>query len=111
MSKTGLWPREKPRPTDSHAELKVYDALRQQLPGNWTAWHPLRIRNISPYIPFSHTTSRHNRFIGLESGADYVRAAGISTVEQGFWLGPPMRPWTRDQGLAADQVFIGGDVV
>jgi hypothetical protein len=44
MSKTGLWPREKPRPTDSHAELNVYDALRQQLPGTWTAWHSLRIR-------------------------------------------------------------------
>ena len=44
MSNTGLWPREKPRPTDSHAELKVYEALSRLLPANWTAWHSLRIR-------------------------------------------------------------------
>lgn len=44
MSITGLWPREKPRPTDSHAEQKVYDVLSRQLPANWTAWHSLRIR-------------------------------------------------------------------
>lgn len=43
-SSTGLWPREKPRPTDSHAELKVYEALSRLLPANWTAWHSLRIR-------------------------------------------------------------------
>ena len=44
MSKAGLWPREKPRPTESQAELKVDDALRSQLPANWTAWHSLRVR-------------------------------------------------------------------
>jgi len=44
MSNTGLWPREKPRPTDSHAEQKVYEALSRCLPDNWTAWHSLRIR-------------------------------------------------------------------
>lgn len=44
MSRTGLWPREKPRPTDSRAEQKVYSALSAQLPDGWTAWHSLRIR-------------------------------------------------------------------
>lgn len=43
-SKIGLLPKERPRPTDSQAELKVYDALSRQLPKGWTAWHFLRIR-------------------------------------------------------------------
>ena len=49
MSNAGLWPRERPRPTDSHAEQKVYDALSRQLPANWTAWHSLRIRTVDGF--------------------------------------------------------------
>ncbi|PNU18655.1 hypothetical protein C2E25_16540 [Geothermobacter hydrogeniphilus] len=56
--KRGLWPRQQPRPTDSHAEQKVYAALRKQLPQNWTAWHSLRIRTAD----------------GLEGEGDFVLA-------------------------------------
>ena len=41
---TGIWPRSQPRPTDSHAEQRVHDALKRQLPPGWSAWHSLRIR-------------------------------------------------------------------
>lgn len=44
MLKPGLWPPHKPRTTQSHAELTVYEALAKQLPQGWYAWHSLRIR-------------------------------------------------------------------
>jgi len=31
----GLWPRENPRPTDSYAESKVYNSLKDRLPEGW----------------------------------------------------------------------------
>jgi len=40
----GLWPKEKPRPTQSEAEVKVYNALAGGLPSGWTAWHSLSVR-------------------------------------------------------------------
>ena len=40
----GLWPRERPRHTESRAEERVYEALKQQLPEGWFAWHSLRLR-------------------------------------------------------------------
>ncbi|MFC1488841.1 NERD domain-containing protein [Thermodesulfobacteriota bacterium] len=38
---SGLWPREKPRYTESHAEPKVYNSLKANLPKGWYAWHSL----------------------------------------------------------------------
>jgi hypothetical protein len=38
MSKAGLWPREKPRPTESSAEIRLYEAFGGDLPvcdGRW----------------------------------------------------------------------------
>ncbi|MBE0575168.1 MAG: hypothetical protein IH613_04640 [Desulfuromonadales bacterium] len=38
MNKAGLWPREKPRPTDSSAEIRLYEAFTGELPvrdGRW----------------------------------------------------------------------------
>ena len=61
MSKTGLWPREKPRPTDSHAELNVCEALCRQLPDSWIARHALRPASLFPDLPPVHVTSQHNR--------------------------------------------------
>jgi hypothetical protein len=61
MNKTGLWPREKPRPTDSHAELNVYEALRHQLPNSWIGWHALRPASLFPDLPPVHVTPQHNR--------------------------------------------------
>ena len=44
MSTQNLHPAEQPRPTSSHAELRVYEALKSGLPPGWTAWHSLRIQ-------------------------------------------------------------------
>jgi hypothetical protein len=44
-----IWPREAPRTTQSHAEHKVYQALKETLPKGWTAWHSLRIRTNEGY--------------------------------------------------------------
>ena len=40
----GLYPREKPRPTESQAEILVYESLKAHLPAGWYAWHSLRVR-------------------------------------------------------------------
>ena len=46
----GLYPRQAPRRTNSHAELRVYDALKcGGLPKHWTAWHSLRVRDGAGY--------------------------------------------------------------
>ena len=39
----GLYPREKPRHTESYAEPKVYNSLKAKLPEGWYAWHSLSI--------------------------------------------------------------------
>ena len=39
----GLYPREKPRHTESYAEPKVYNALKANLPEGWYAWHSLSV--------------------------------------------------------------------
>ena len=46
---TGLWPRERPRPTKSDAEIKVYNALAKDLPSGWSAWHSLSVRTEEGY--------------------------------------------------------------
>jgi len=84
MSKPGLWPREKPRPTDSHAELKVYDALRQQLPDSWTAWPALCPASLFPDLSPVHVTPQHNRH-EVRSGRP-GRAAG-EAVDPGVFEG------------------------
>ncbi len=43
LPNSGLWPREKPRHTESHGEHKVYNALKANLPEGWYAWHSLSI--------------------------------------------------------------------
>ena len=40
----GVYPREKPRTTESHAEILVYESLKAHLPAGWYAWHSLRLR-------------------------------------------------------------------
>lgn len=41
---SGVWPREKPRPTESRGEEIVWEALRKGLPAGWYAWHSVRVR-------------------------------------------------------------------
>lgn len=42
---SNLWPKEFPRHTDSGAEKKVFETLKDGLPKGWHAWHSLRLRN------------------------------------------------------------------
>jgi hypothetical protein len=39
-----LFPRSGPRPTTSHAEKVLYQALAKGLPDGWTAWHSVSVR-------------------------------------------------------------------
>jgi hypothetical protein len=44
MSKAGLWPREKPRPVESNAEIRLYEAFAGDLPvrdGRWFLYSKL----------------------------------------------------------------------
>src|SRR5262245_18107885 len=50
MATPGIHPAAGPRPTGSHAERRVYDALRTALPFGWYAWHSLRLRTHDAYL-------------------------------------------------------------
>jgi hypothetical protein len=39
----GVYPKEKPRTTESVGEVAVYDSLRSRCPRGWYAWHSLRL--------------------------------------------------------------------
>ncbi|MDH5494041.1 MAG: hypothetical protein OEY14_18975, partial [Myxococcales bacterium] len=46
----GLYPADQPRPTESRAEITVFEALRAGgLPRGWFGWHALRIRDPGGY--------------------------------------------------------------
>jgi len=95
MLKPGLWPPNKPRTTESHAELAVYEALAKQMPKGWYAWHSLKIR-----VP-GH----------LDAEADFIiadPARGILILEvkggrieecDGLWFsnGKLLKPAPREQ--------------
>ena len=61
MTAANLHPMQQPRPTISHAEQRVYEALQSGLPDGWTAWHSLRIHDDS----------------GAEGEGDGIRTLGI----------------------------------
>ena len=44
MVRPGIYPPQKPRTEEAHAELAVYEALKRALPKTWYCWHSLRIR-------------------------------------------------------------------
>src|ERR1700730_8953412 len=39
----GIHPRERPRTTESQAEVHLYESLKSGLPVGWYAWHSLRL--------------------------------------------------------------------
>ena len=39
-----LYPADAPRPTNSEAEKKLWEALKRKLPAGWRAWHSLKVR-------------------------------------------------------------------
>ncbi len=49
MANPGLYPRDQCRPTSSHAEKKLWQALKTQLPAGWYAWHSLKVRDAHGY--------------------------------------------------------------
>jgi protein-tyrosine-phosphatase len=95
MPTTNLHPNEQPRPTSSHAELRVYDALQSGLPSGWTAWHSLRIHDDD----------------GAEGEGDFVLVdpdrgllvievkGGAMEARDGRWFqnGQPLKHSPRDQ--------------
>jgi hypothetical protein len=41
----GLYPRERSRPTESNAEIRVYESLKPHMPPGWYGWHSLRLED------------------------------------------------------------------
>jgi hypothetical protein len=101
LSISCLWPREQPRPTESRAEQRIYDALKSQLPKGWSAWHSLSIRTDQ----------------GHEGEGDFVLAipshgflilevkGGLLEQRDGRWFqnGIPLNKAPREQALGYAQ--------
>jgi ATP:corrinoid adenosyltransferase len=95
MLKPGLWPPNKPRSTESHAELAVYDALSKQLPRGWYAWHSLRIR-----VP-GHPDAEADFIIADPAGGVLILEVKGGRIEErdGLWFsnGKLLKPAPREQ--------------
>jgi hypothetical protein len=92
-----IFPGEAPRPTRSHAERRVYEALARGLPDGWRAWHSLKLRIAGAW----------------EGEGDFVIAApdrglvvlevkgGRITLSGGHWLqnGQRLDRSPREQGM------------
>ncbi len=91
----GLWPKEQPRPTDSQAETKVYEALKRQLPDGWCAWHSLRIRTSAG------TEGEGDFVIAISDRGFLVLEVKGGHIEQrdGLWYqnGHPLKKAPREQ--------------
>lgn len=100
----GVWPREKPRPTESRGEEIVWEALQKGLPEGWYAWHSVRLR-LGP---------------GRETEGDFVIAApdrGLLVLEvkggriemrdgRFFQNSRAMDPAPRAQGLSFAHALV-----
>ena len=114
MSKAGLWPREEPRPTDSNAEIRVYDVLSRQLPSNWTAWHSLSVRTDKGsegegdfVIAFYNPVSRRRRTLLAEARDILLRHRPADTpVLLASSLGRPdeMLRYRKLEDLQVDEI-------
>lgn len=95
MVAPGLYPQQAPRPTDSHAESAVWQALRTQLPAGWYAWHSLRVRTRKGW------TREGDFVLAVPSRGLLVLEVKGGDVEQrdGRWLqnGRPMEPPPLEQ--------------
>lgn len=99
-----LYPQKFHRPTTSNAEIKVYDALKQNLPKGWYAWHSLKLRGKK----------------GMEGEGDFVIAipgkgvvimevkGGQISVEDGQWYqnGRLMDFTPRDQAHRFKRILM-----
>lgn len=92
---TGIHPVQSNRPTSSHAEMRVYDALQAGLPNGWTAWHSLKIRD-------NHGTEGEGDFVVVDpdNGLVVIEVKGGSLeARDGRWFqnGQPMQHSPLDQ--------------
>jgi hypothetical protein len=95
MPTQNLHPNEQPRPTSSHAELRVYDALQAGLPSGWTAWHSLRIHD-------DDGTEGEGDFVLIDPhrGLLVIEVkGGAMEARDGRWFqnGKPLKHSPRDQ--------------
>jgi hypothetical protein len=92
----GIHPREAPRPTDSHAERAVWEALHRGMPPGWYGWHSLRIRDPAGYAGEGDFVLAHpdRGFLVLEVKGGQVEQ------RDGCWLqnGRPMEEPPLEQG-------------
>ena len=90
-----VFPLDAPRPTKSHAERSVWEALKKGLPKGWTAWHSLRVKDKHAYLGETDFVLAHP-----ERGLLVLEVKG-GTVEQrdGRWYqnGTPMAESPLDQ--------------
>lgn len=104
MLKPGLWPPHKPRTTESHAELAVYDALEKQLPQGWYAWHSLRIR-----VP-GHSDAEADFVIADPARGILILEVKGGRIEEcdGVWLsnGRPLKQAPREQANCFLREFL-----
>jgi hypothetical protein len=92
-----VYPSDVPRPTSSRAERAVWDALRKRLPGGWTAWHSLRIRDRKSFLGEGDFVLAHPQrgLLALEVKGGQVECRG------GRWFsnGEPLEKAPLTQGL------------
>jgi hypothetical protein len=90
-----LHPRERPRPTRSHAEVAVWQAMKAGLPDGWRAWHSLRLRAGAKW-------EGEGDFVVAVPGRGLIVLevkGGQLTLEDGLWKqnGQRLDPPPRDQ--------------
>jgi hypothetical protein len=100
-----LHPNDHPRPTSSHAELRVYDALQSGLPSGWSAWHSLRIHD-------DDGAEGEGDFVLIDPGRGLLVIevkGGAMEARDGRWLqnGKPLKQSPRDQAHGYLAKLIG----
>ncbi|MFO0585467.1 MAG: NERD domain-containing protein [Anaeromyxobacter sp.] len=99
-----VFPSDAPRPTTSHGERTLWEALRKGLPKGWTAWHSLRVKDKQGFLGETDFVLAHP-----ERGL-LVLEVKSGTVEQqgGHWLqnGQRMERSPLDQALGFQKKLL-----
>jgi hypothetical protein len=111
MPEPGIYPRETPRPTDSHAERRVYEALKAGLPDGWYAWHSLRVRTREGWLGEGDLVLAEPRtgLLVLEVKGGRVVVHDGRWRQNGQAMDPdPMKQALRFRGLLLDRLRDAG---
>jgi hypothetical protein len=104
MATPGLHPAAGPRPTGSHAERRVYEALRSGLPEGWYAWHSLRLRTRDGHLSEGDFVLAHpaRGLLVLE-----VKGGAVSQTD-GLWYqnGVRMAPPPLEQAFEFKRLLL-----